>query len=88
MRIFLQVDDTRGDQDSQAPSHLTESHPPAPDDGGEYLTGVLQADEEGGRDVEPPQQTRHQSQGGEILWSARLSPLPCYLDISTSQVSP
>ena len=57
MGIFVQVDDTRGDQDSQAASHLTESHSPAPDYGGEDLTGVLQADEEGGRDVEPPQQT-------------------------------
>ena len=55
MGIFLQVDDTRGHQDSQAPRHLTESHAPAPDDGGEDLTGVLQGDEEGGRDVEPPQ---------------------------------
>ena len=62
MGIFLQVDDTGGDQDSQAASHLTESHPPAPDDGGEDLAGELQADEEGGSDVEPPQQTRGQPQ--------------------------
>ena len=54
--VFLQVDNTGGQQDGQPASHLTESHPPAPDDGGEDLTGVLQADEEGGRDVEPPQQ--------------------------------
>ena len=62
MLIFLQVDDTRGDQDSQAASHLTESHAPAPHYGGEDLTGELEADEEGGGDVEPPQQTRHQPQ--------------------------
>ena len=67
MRIFLQVDNTRGEEDSQAARHLTESHPPAPDDGGEDLTGELEADEEGGGDVGPPQQTRHQPQGGEIL---------------------
>ena len=62
MRIFLQVDDGRRDEDSQPASHLTERHPPAPDDGGEDLAGVLQADEEGGGDVESPQQARHQPQ--------------------------
>ena len=62
MIIFLQVDNTGGEEDSQAARHLTESHPPAPDDGGEDLAGELQADEEGGSDVEPPQQTRGQPQ--------------------------
>ena len=71
MWIFLQVDDTRGDEDSQPTSHLTESHTPAPDDGGEDLAGVLQADEEGGGDVESPQQARHQPQWGEILGLVR-----------------
>ena len=82
MGIFLQVDDTGGDQDSQAASHLTESHPPAPDDGGEDLTGVLQADEEGGRDVEPPQQAGHQSQPGEILRSVMSLSLSFSLSLS------
>ena len=60
--VFLQVDNTGGQQDGQPASHLTERHPPAPDDGGEDLAGVLQADEEGGGDVESPQQARHQPQ--------------------------
>ena len=62
MRIFLQVDDGRREEDSQPASHLTERHPPAPDDGGEDLAGELQTDEEGGSDVEPPQETRGQPQ--------------------------
>ena len=61
------MDDARGDEDRQPPGHLTQSHAPPPDHGGEDLAGELEADEEGGGDVEPPQQTRHQPQGGEIL---------------------
>ena len=67
MRIFLEMHHAGRHQDSHAPSHLTQSHAPPPDVGGEDLAGELEADEVSGGDVEPAQETCHQPYDGEIL---------------------